>query len=144
MKLVRATNQSKLRNIRIKELGRIAKEGETFTVSDDRYKLLSKDNRFKVPFVVLVKDLVDIAPEVEGPVTKVVHSKKEEKIEKKEPEVVKVVTEEKPEIFVIEPGQEPVRVDENLEPIKEEVVEEAPKKKRGRKKKETSEEKVEG
>lgn len=139
MKLVRATNQSRLRNLRIKELGRLAREGETFTVSDERYEFLAKGNRFRVPFVTLVQDLEpEPAPKTVKVESKPKKVKEEPKEEPKAPETVEIIPEEKPEIFVIEPGKEPVKVDENLEPIKEEepVVEEAPKKKRGRKKKE--------
>lgn len=131
MKLVRATNQSRLRNLRVKELGRIANEGETFNVTDERYEVLAKNNRFRVPFVILVQDLGP--DEVVEPVAK--KEVKPVKVEEQKP-AIEIKADETPEIFVIEPGKEPVKVDENLEPIKEETVEPVePKKKRNKKKK---------
>lgn len=140
MKLVRATNQSRVRHVKIKELGRVVMPNEQFTVSDERFKVLSGNNKFRVPFVELVEDVSEddmVETIIETPV---------ESNDTTEPEI-KAEAEEVPEIFVIEPGKDPVKVDENLKPIvEEEVVVEAPKK-RGRKKKAveelTEEEKVE-
>lgn len=128
MKLVKTTNQSKLRNLRIKELGRIANEGELINVTDERYEILSGKNKYKVPFVVLVEDggpdLSTAAASKDGT------NKKDFKTEEK----IEIKTDETPEIFVIEPGQEPVQVDESLSPIQKEETP-VPKKKRARKKK---------
>ena len=114
MKLVKATSESARRRLRVKELGRVAVEGETFEVTDERFKVLAGDNKFHAQFVIPADEKV------------------------KEPETVKVpepVVEETPEIFMIEPGKEPVKVDENLQPVKEEEVIQTEKKKRSRKKK---------
>ena len=48
---VRATNQYKKLGLRSKELKRIPKEGEEFEVTEERFKILSGANPFKVPFV---------------------------------------------------------------------------------------------
>ncbi|MBQ6627918.1 MAG: hypothetical protein IJH65_03800 [Methanobrevibacter sp.] len=132
MKLVKATNQSRLRGLRIKELGRIANEGDTFEVTDERFEVLARNNRYRVPFVTLVKDLSnDLGPR--QTFEKGINPIKLDPPIKDQPQTV----EETPEIFVIEPNKEPVQVDENLEPLKveEPVVEEAPKKKSTKKKK---------
>jgi len=119
MKLVRATNESLRKRIKIKELGRLAKEGEEFKVEDDRIPTLTGDNRYHAAFVVVVKDL---------------------EVEEVKPETVDIPSvEEKtsddtePEIFVINPGEEPIKVDENLQPI-ETQSEDKPKKRRSKKK----------
>lgn len=132
MKLVKATNQSSVRRIRVKELGRIANTGEQFTVTDERYKILSGNNKYRVAFVTLVKNVEDV-------VVSKVDDKKPDPVEKEEKVVLPdIKVDEEPEIFVIEPGKEPVKVDENLDPI---ITDEPKpeKKKRGRKKKTTEE-----
>jgi len=117
--LVVTTSASKDRRVKIQELGRIVGPGVKFEVSPERFKVLAGNNRYRVRFVEAVGEVPAPTPEPVAPV-------------KEEAPVV----EEEPEIWVIEPGKDPVQVDENLEPIKEEVVEEEkPKKKRGRKKK---------
>lgn len=125
--LVVTTSASKDRRVKIRELGKIVGPGIKFDVSPERYAVLAGNNRYRAKFVEAVGE-----PPVPTP----------------EPVVTPVVeetpaVEETPEIWVIEPGKEPVQVDENLEPIKEEppveevpAEEEKPKKKRGRKKKE--------
>lgn len=118
MKLVRATNESLRKRVKIKELGRLAKEGEEFKVEDDRIPTLTGDNRFHAAFVVVVKDL-----EAEGVKPETVDI----------PSVEEKVDDTEPEIFVINPGEDPVKVDENLQPI-ETPSEEKPKKRRSRKK----------
>ena len=134
--LVRATGASKTLKVKIKELGRIAKEGETFEVTSQRFTVLNGNNRFHAKFVVkavsdddfnyntlkikkeepkkvnqdpFFKEDVKVKPKVEVPKKKLVKSSK--------------VTEE-PEIWIIEPGKEAVQVDKNLNPIEPEVVEE--------------------
>ena len=136
--LVRATGASKTLKVKIKELGRIAKEGETFEVTSQRFTVLNGNNRFHAKFVVkavsdgdfdyntvkikkdepkkvnqdpFFKEDIKVAPKVEAPKKKLVKSSK--------------VTEE-PEIWIIEPGKEAVQVDKNLNPIEPEVVEEEP------------------
>ena len=118
MKLVRATNESLRKRVKIKELGRLAKEGEEFKVEDDRIPTLTGDNRYHAAFVVVVKDL-----EVEEVKPETVDI----------PSVEEKVDDTEPEIFVINPGEEPIKVDENLQPI-ETPAEEKPKKRRSRKK----------
>ena len=140
---VKATGESKRRRIRIAELHRVVEPGFVFDVTPERFKVLSGNNRFGAKFVELVEEpffgepLPTAEPKVEEftmPVTEPVVPTPHIEIQPIEP-----VTDEEPEIYVIEPGKEPVRVDEALKPIEEKVeepVEEAPKKKRGRKKKE--------
>lgn len=113
MKSVKATGASSKLRVNIKELGRIAKEGETFKVTDDRYRILSGGNRFKAKFVELV-------PEPKSTVKSDAPSTKS--VNKSEPSVA-AQSVEKPEIILIEPGKPPVKVDENLKPIEPEVKE---------------------
>lgn len=116
--LVVTTSASKDRRIKIREFNKIVGPGIKFDVSPERYKVLAGNNKYRLKFVEAVGEPPVTTPE---PVV--------------EPAVEKEPTaEETPEIWVIEPGKEPVKVDENLVPIKEE--EEKPKKKRSRKKKE--------
>lgn len=116
--LVVTTSASKDRRIKIREFNKIVGPGIKFDVSPERYKVLAGNNKYRLKFVEAVGEPPVVTPE---PVV--------EPAVEKEP-----VAEETPEIWVIEPGKEPVQVDENLAPIKEE--EEKPKKKRSRKKKE--------
>lgn len=116
--LVVTTSASKDRRVKIREFNKIVGPGIKFEVSPERYKVLAGNNKYRARFVEAVGEPSVVTPEpIVEPVTE------------KEP-----VVEETPEIWVIEPGKEPVQVDENLEPVKEE--EEKPKKKRSRKKKE--------
>lgn len=48
---VMATNASKVYNIAIKELGRIAVPGEVFDVTKARYKVLAGENKYGFEFV---------------------------------------------------------------------------------------------
>ena len=123
MKVVKATSESARRRLRVKELGRVAIEGETFEVTDERFKVLAGDNRFHSQFVIEI-------PKTES----------DELLKRETVEIPTPVIEEEPEIFVIEPGKEAVRVDENLQPIVDGEVTKVEKRKRGRKKK-TGEEK---
>ena len=124
MKLVKATSMSRVKNLRIKDLGRIANEGEIFVVSDDRYKILAGNNSYHCAFVEFIKDLPEDSKPSEEP--------KEVEVPNIPPTADKGIeaTEEEPEIFLIEPNKEPVRVDENLEPIKEEKPKKSRKKKK--------------
>ena len=137
MKFVKATSASVLKNIKIKELGRVAHVDETFWVTDERFEVLAGKNKYKLVFVTLVDKAEEVVKQTKQTVTK-----HEDTVKIEEPE-------EEAEIILIKPGEKPVRVDENLNPIEqetppveevqEEVVEETPKKKRGRRKKVTSE-----
>lgn len=57
MKRVKATRESMMSNIRIKELGRVAAPGEVFDVSNMRYSTLTGRNMYHKVFVSLVEDL---------------------------------------------------------------------------------------
>lgn len=52
MKTVIATNMSARLGVNIKELGRIANEGEQFECTDDRLVVLSGSNKFHAVFAV--------------------------------------------------------------------------------------------
>lgn len=123
MKLVRATDASKRLKVNIKELGRMANTGEVFQVSDARYSVLSGNNRFHAKFVIPapkeVENKVDITP-TKKPSTPARNPVSHTPTIKIEP-----VTDEEPEIWLIEPGKNKVRVDKNLKPIVEDVVEES-------------------
>jgi len=134
MKLVKATNQSQLRKLRIRELGRLASVGEQFIVDDDRYLVLAGDNKYKAVFVTLVKDLPEkliVIPEMQS----------EEKVESPlEVKKVDIPADETPEVIIIEPNQEPIKVSESLT-VEESSEVPVEKKKRTRKKKVVTEEK---
>lgn len=53
--LVKATDKYKKLNITDKELNKIPQEGEEFEVTEERYKVLTKTNRYKVVFVEKVE-----------------------------------------------------------------------------------------
>lgn len=53
--LVKATNKYKELNIVDKELNKIPEEGEEFEVTEERYKVLTKTNQYKVVFVEKVE-----------------------------------------------------------------------------------------
>jgi hypothetical protein len=53
--LVKATNKYKELNIADKELNKIPEEGEKFEVTEERYKVLTKTNQYKVVFVEKVE-----------------------------------------------------------------------------------------
>lgn len=48
---VKATNQYEKLGLKDNELNRIPKEGEEFEVSEERYKVLTEDNKFNTVFV---------------------------------------------------------------------------------------------
>ena len=54
--LVKATNKYKELNIADKELNKIPEEGEEFEVTEERYKVLTKTNQYKVVFVEKVEE----------------------------------------------------------------------------------------
>ena len=57
---VKATNNYEKFNVEDKELKRIPKEGEVFEVTEERYKVLSGENKWKVAFVEEVKELEEV------------------------------------------------------------------------------------
>ena len=154
MRSVKATNASSKLKVRIKELGRIANEGEIFRVTDERFAVLNGANRFKAIFVVPNNNEDKVSPVVKPEdvkpkqvnIPKVSKPKNEVKTEPQSAKIDTTIVDEQPEIWLIEPGKAKVRVDENLNPIvenTEEVVEAKPKRKRGRPRKSTIEQKVE-
>lgn len=54
---VRATNKYKELNIKDNELGRIPAKGEEFEVSEERYEVLTKTNKFNTIFVEKVEKI---------------------------------------------------------------------------------------
>lgn len=53
--LVKATDKYEKLNLKDNELGRIPKEGEQFEVSEERYEVLTKTNKFNEVFVEKVE-----------------------------------------------------------------------------------------
>ena len=70
--LVRATDMSAKLKVRIKELHRIASEGEVFEVTPMRFDVLAGKNKYKAAFVKLesAKKVVDVEDLAEEPVIK--------------------------------------------------------------------------
>ena len=68
--LVKATNKYKELNLQDKELQRIPEEGEEFEVSNERFKVLTKDNGFKEVFVEKVEEIETAVKDVEKETTK--------------------------------------------------------------------------
>ena len=54
--LVKATDKYEKYNLKDKEWNRVPKEGEIFEVSEERYEVLTKTNKFNVKFVEKVKN----------------------------------------------------------------------------------------
>ena len=54
--LVKATNKYKKFNMIDKELNKIPEEGEKFEVTEERYKVLTETNHYKVVFVEKVEE----------------------------------------------------------------------------------------
>ena len=52
---VKATNESKLLGLKVRELGRIAEEGEIFEVTEERFDILNGNNEYKKKFVTRVR-----------------------------------------------------------------------------------------
>jgi hypothetical protein len=94
---VRATNVSRLRGIRIKELGRLANPGEIFEVSENRVDVLLGKNAFNAKFIDVVESakLGDIK-EVEPKKEKVVEKPKEEPIPVPTDPTIKPMSTEEP------------------------------------------------
>lgn len=116
MHKVAATDQSRKSGIKIAELGRVASPGEIFYVNDSRLRVLRGDNKYRMIFVVELRDnnhsYLDNKP-------------KSQELYNKDPlgdfnNISVESIEEDPEVFILEPGKEPIKVDENLNPIKEE------------------------
>lgn len=55
--LVKATSKYKELNLKDNELGRIPEEGEIFEITEERYKVLTKTNKFNVVFVEKVEEV---------------------------------------------------------------------------------------
>ncbi len=68
--LVKATNKYKELNLQDKELQRIPEEGEKFEVSNERFKVLTKDNEFKEVFVEKVEEIETAVKDIEKETTK--------------------------------------------------------------------------
>lgn len=54
--LVKATDKYEKLNLQDNELGRIPKPGEQFEISEERYEVLTKTNRFNEVFVEKVEE----------------------------------------------------------------------------------------
>lgn len=63
--LVRATDKYEKLNLKDNELGRIPKKGEEFEVSEERFKVLTKTNKYKTVFVEKVEMVETATKEVE-------------------------------------------------------------------------------
>ena len=57
---VRATDKYEELNLKDNELGRIPKEGEQWEVSNERYEVLTKTNKFNTVFVEKLKEAEDV------------------------------------------------------------------------------------
>lgn len=53
---VKATNKYEELQVKDKELNRIVKQGEEFEISEARYEILTKTNKFNVAFVKKVEE----------------------------------------------------------------------------------------
>lgn len=63
--LVRATDKYEKLNLKDNKLGRIPKKGEEFEVSEERFKVLTKTNKYKTVFVEKVEMVETAIKEVE-------------------------------------------------------------------------------
>lgn len=63
--LVRATDKYEKLNLKDNELGRMPKKGEEFEVSKERFKVLTKTNKYKTVFVEKVEMVETAIKEVE-------------------------------------------------------------------------------
>ena len=63
--LVETTNASKRLRVKVSEFGKIVGAGLRFEVSEERYKLLSGDNKYKTRFVKLVEEAKPVEVKVE-------------------------------------------------------------------------------
>lgn len=57
---VKALDTYKKLNVRDNELGRIPEVGEEFEVTEERFKILNGDNKYKEIFVEEVKEIIEI------------------------------------------------------------------------------------
>lgn len=64
--LVRATDKYEKLNLKDNELGRIPKKGEEFEVSEERFKVLTKTNKYKAVFVERVEEVETATKKVEA------------------------------------------------------------------------------
>lgn len=55
--LVKATDKYEKLNLKDNELNRIPKKGEEFEISEERYKVLTKTNKFNAVFVEKVEEI---------------------------------------------------------------------------------------
>lgn len=91
MKTVIATDRSACLGVNIKELGRIAKEGEEFECTDDRFRILSGNNKYKAVFVIekkvvkepVVESATDAEKTAEEPVVEETKTTKKKTTKKK-------------------------------------------------------------
>jgi hypothetical protein len=83
MKKVIATNMSARLGVNIRELGRIAKEGEEFECTDDRLIVLSGNNKFHAVFAVEKPVAEDVKPVTEAVTEEVTEETTEEPVVEK-------------------------------------------------------------
>lgn len=57
---VKATSKYKELNLKDNELGRIPEKGETFEVTEERYKVLTQTNKFNAVFVEKVEEAKEV------------------------------------------------------------------------------------
>ena len=75
--LVRATDKYEKLNLKDNELGRIPKKGEEFEVSEERFKVLTKTNKYKTVFVEKVEEVETATKKVKT--EKAIKNKRKEK-----------------------------------------------------------------
>lgn len=64
--LVRATDKYEKLNLKDNELGKIPKKGEEFEVSEERFEVLTKTNKYKEIFVEKVEEVETATKEVKA------------------------------------------------------------------------------
>lgn len=64
--LVEATNKYEELKIKDKELNRVPKEGEKFEVTEERFKVLSKNNKYNATFVKKVEEIETAKKEIKA------------------------------------------------------------------------------
>ena len=64
--LVRATDKYEKLNLKDNELGKIPKKGEEFEVSEERFEVLTKTNKYKEIFVEKVEEVETATKKVEA------------------------------------------------------------------------------
>ncbi len=82
--LVKATDKYEELNLKDRELDRIPKAGEKFEISEERYEVLTKTNKYNVAFVEKVKETEEIKS-----ISKETIAKKQERRNKNDNEVVR-------------------------------------------------------